>query len=150
MFYIFYQGRVSTFSAIFFCCCWGVNYSINHSKKKNANFCLSFEFVMNYDVECFCKVRACVLCVCRSCTDIICCVLFMLVIAGYIVVGILGKFISPFLCLSVWSSVIVSSCLCLSLIAVQRSGTHILWTLCVLALCLLWPESNMEIELGLP
>uniref|UniRef100_A0A8C1D734 Choline transporter-like protein n=1 Tax=Cyprinus carpio carpio TaxID=630221 RepID=A0A8C1D734_CYPCA len=45
---------------------------------------------MNYDVECFCKVRACVLCVCRSCTDIICCVLFMLVIAGYIVVGILA------------------------------------------------------------
>ncbi|XP_057193686.1 choline transporter-like protein 4 [Triplophysa rosa] len=28
----------------------------------------------------------------RSCTDIICCILFMLVIAGYMVVGILGKF----------------------------------------------------------
>uniref|UniRef100_A0A672T4A1 Choline transporter-like protein n=1 Tax=Sinocyclocheilus grahami TaxID=75366 RepID=A0A672T4A1_SINGR len=39
----------------------------------------------------------------RSCTDIICCVLFMVVIAGYMVVGILGKFlfISLFLCLSV-------------------------------------------------
>uniref|UniRef100_A0A9J7YGS7 Choline transporter-like protein n=1 Tax=Cyprinus carpio carpio TaxID=630221 RepID=A0A9J7YGS7_CYPCA len=36
------------------------------------------------------QVCACVLCVCRSCTDIICCVLFMLIIAGYMVVGVLA------------------------------------------------------------
>ncbi len=83
-----------------------------------------------------CKVCACVLCVFRSCTDIICCVLFMLVIAGYMVVGILGKFlfISLFLCLSVWSSVVVSSCLCLvsSLFSAQ---THTYCELCVYWCC---------------
>lgn len=106
---------------------------------KDNNF---LDVLMSFKCDVTCDPAGFVVCVCRSCTDIICCALFMLVIVGYMVVGILGKFLLPQL--SVPLSDQLWLCLSLSLVPVNADRLAVDWR------CLLSPESSMEIWLGLP